>query len=213
MELLCLSLQNLLHLCSEDLNILMMKKAICVLFVFVMSLGCSYAAGRYSFKPERGYHGFLDFGYTIGTGDFHGIGRTDFSTSHGYQFNPYFFLGAGVGYQYCDKADFGVIPVFLDARYNMMKGRITPFLGLKAGYSFDTGYDGDELSEGGLGFYCVPSVGVRIILRRNFAANLSLGYTHQVIDYDDYASRGYGIYGDKESWEGVSIKAGIEFSL
>ena len=58
----------------------------------------------YSFKkilgPKRtydikGYRGFLDLGYT--TGD---DGCIQFTTSHGYQLNPYFFFGAGTGVSY-----------------------------------------------------------------------------------------------------------------
>lgn len=189
-----------------------MKKTVCSLLILLFSFAYSYAGGRYSFSSGKGYRGFLDFGYTIGIGNFKGLGRLDLSTSHGYQFNPYFFLGAGIGYQHCDKVNLGAIPVFIDSRFNLMKRRITPFLGLKAGYSFDTGNDDRYQLDGpGYGFYFVPSVGARLILRKNLAVNLSVGYTRQVIDYAQYLYNNGGDYSDKESWDGISIKAGIEF--
>lgn len=46
-----------------------------------------------------GYRGFVDFGYTVGLGDY-GVGRIELTTSHGYQFNPYFFAGIGTGIHY-----------------------------------------------------------------------------------------------------------------
>ena len=46
--------------------------------------------------PQKGYRGFVDLGYTIGTGDF-GLDRVEFSTSHGYQIRFYLaFLPASV---------------------------------------------------------------------------------------------------------------------
>jgi len=45
---------------------------------------------------QKGYRGFADLGYTIGTGDFR-LDRIEFSTSHGYQILPCFYAGLGVG--------------------------------------------------------------------------------------------------------------------
>ena len=189
-----------------------MKKTICLLLIFVASFGYSYAGNPYSFKHDKGYRGFLDYGYTIGLSDFKHFGRLDLSTSHGYQFSRYFFLGVGAGYQFCDVLEMPIIPVFVDARLNLMDGRISPYIGLKAGYSFDIGTDNRDKFEGaGMGFYFVPNIGVRMVLRKNLAANLSFGYTHQIIDYIDNSILINTINNDKESWEGLTIKAGIEF--
>lgn len=55
-------------------------------------------------KPKRhaGYKGFFDVGGGIGIRDF-GDNIFSISTSHGYQFSPYFFLGAGIGVEYHTK--------------------------------------------------------------------------------------------------------------
>lgn len=81
----------------------------------------------YSFKkilgPKRtydikGYRGFLDLGYT--TGD---DGCIQFTTSHGYQLNPYFFFGAGTGVSYFTDSESALIPVFADLRGNFTNGK------------------------------------------------------------------------------------------
>lgn len=87
----------------------------------------------YSFKkilgPKRtydikGYRGFLDLGYT--TGD---DGCIQFTTSHGYQLNSYFFFGAGTGVSYFTDSESALIPVFADLRGNFTNGQIVPFIG------------------------------------------------------------------------------------
>ena len=45
------------------------------------------------------YRGFVDAGYSFGIGDYK-FGRFEINTTHGYQFNPYFFLGAGLGFHF-----------------------------------------------------------------------------------------------------------------
>ena len=45
---------------------------------------------------SKGYRGLVDIGYTIGVGDFDN-GRFEITTSHGYQFNSWLFIGGGMG--------------------------------------------------------------------------------------------------------------------
>lgn len=48
----------------------------------------------------EGYQGFVDIGYTFGTGDY-GLNSVDVVTSHGVQIIPtYLFTGIGTGIQY-----------------------------------------------------------------------------------------------------------------
>lgn len=56
-------------------------------------------------------------GYT--TGD---DGCIQFTTSHGYQLNPYFFFGAGTGVSYFTDSESALIPVFADLRGNFTNG-------------------------------------------------------------------------------------------
>lgn len=155
------------------------------------------------FNQEKiGYRGFVDFGYTQGLGD-SGVNRIELSTSHGRQFNPYFFTGVGIGLHYYlrernmwqDEDKVPYFPLFIDLRGNLMNGPIIPFIGLKGGYSFKI----DDDSFLGSGLYAAPFVGVKYGLSESFAMNLSLGYSFQQ-DTDDDANI-----------SGISIKLGLEF--
>lgn len=91
------------------------------------------------------YRGFADAGYTIGIGDYD-MGRFEINTSHGYQINPFIYLGAGLGLHFMpeystsgmdialDSRESKVdIPVFANAKFNMSKGKFAPFIDGKVG--------------------------------------------------------------------------------
>lgn len=150
----------------------------------------------------RGYKGFVDFGYTAGVGTY-GTGRVELTTSHGFQFNPYLFIGGGTGFQVYHEASVTTMPIFADFRANFTKGPVVPFTGLKLGYTTQLNDDG------GLGFYCAPSVGVKFMLTHRMALNLTAGYTVQMVDIsftDDYYN-----YSGSINMGGVSFKLGLEF--
>ena len=86
------------------------------------------------------YRGFIDAGYSIGVGDYE-FGRFEVNTSHGYQINPYLFLGVGAGLHFMssyetkdmniplDVRDSQVdIPVFANIRCNFSKKKVSPFV-------------------------------------------------------------------------------------
>ena len=173
--------------------------------------------GERIYKPKEqkitGYRGFVDFGYTFGTGDF-SVSRLELLTSHGVQMSNMFFLGGGTGFNYycTDGASDFLIPFFGDFRVNFMNGPISPILGIKAGVSFNAS---DSFNY--LGFYLAPSIGVRYAFSSNFATNFTIGYTHQrlgTIEYYDGYGYGYYNYGYNSkhiNTGGVSLKIGIEF--
>ncbi len=117
---------------------------------------------------KRGYRGFMDLGYTIGTGGWVDTNRLEFATSHGYQFNPYFYLGAGAGVHYYHQADLVEIPIFADFRVDILNHRITPYIDFRIGY---TVYEE-------AGFYAAPTGGCRINMA-GIALNIGIGYTIQ----------------------------------
>lgn len=150
---------------------------------------------RNNYAAQRGYKGFADFGGGFGVNYWAG-GFVGLATSHGYQFNPYIFLGAGVGFNY----DFGnksiFIPVFADFRYNVLNSNITPIFGTKIGYSV---YDGQ-------GVFFNPSIGCRFGLSKSFALNLTFNYGLQTEKWWDY----YG-YSETILLHTIGFKLGIEF--
>lgn len=160
------------------------------------------------YAPEyvrRGYKGFVDLGYTFGIGDY-SINRLEITTSHGFQFNPYIFLGGGTGIHYFHESQSAAMPLFADFRVNFKQGPVVPFAGLKMGYTVMLSDDIEDL-----GFYCAPSVGVKFMMNHRMALNLSLGYTVQLFDYyyNDYYSHYY--YYATENLSGISLKLGLEF--
>ncbi len=69
----------------------------------------------YAQEQSKGYRGFAEVGYGIGVGDYD-FGRFSIETSHGYQFNHYIFLGAGLGFQFSSKYETKGMEYALDKR-------------------------------------------------------------------------------------------------
>lgn len=168
---------------------------------------------------ENSYRGFVDAGYSIGIGDYE-FGRFEVNTSHGYQFNPYFFLGAGMGFHFMssyetdgmeialDKRDSKVdIPIFANVRCNFSKKKVAPFVDLKGG-AFVT-------NNGGL--YANASVGCRFSLNEKQAVSIAVGYTSEKLEFEtfdsfiDQTSMDYTRSATKYTTESISIKLEFEF--
>ena len=141
-----------------------------------------------------GYRGFVDLGYTIGTGDY-GEDRIEFSTSHGYQFNPYVYLGLGVGAHYYFDSEVVEIPIFAHVRSEFLNNSISPFFDFKIGYSV---YDAT-------GFYMTPSVGCRFAVGEKNGISVGIGYTMQKVEFD------YWGYSGSENCGGFNIRVGFDF--
>ena len=190
-----------------------MKKILLLMAMIVSTIGC-FA------QTNSGYRGFADLGYTIGVGDYD-FGRTEISTTHGYQVCPYFFVGAGVGSHFMEKyATKGMdialderdskvsIPLFVDFRSRFTKTKFAPFADLKLGY-FVTNSDG---------FYGNLAIGCRMALKGNMAVSLSIGYTMEKLafeTFDRFTNPGHNMNYSRDTrkldCEGISIKAGFEF--
>lgn len=169
--------------------------------LLVASVSMATAAqSRSSHAHPRGYRGFADVGYTIGL---EGGDKVEFSTSHGFQICPYFFMGAGAAINYHFDGDLFEIPLFLDLRSDFLKSKVTPFVDFKAGYTL---YDAN-------GFYMNPSLGLRIAIGRHAGLNICVGYEMQKlkINYSGYR-HGYRFSGSKiYNDDGVSLRLGFDF--
>lgn len=152
-----------------------MKRTIFLLLAIIAFTHVSEAR-----QPKRGYRGFLEWSSSVrsdnfGVFDIHGnlsMERqgsfyTGFSTSHGYQINPMFFVGAGLGMERCGKLDNWVAPVFVQGRIDLKLGRFTPFGDLRLGAN---------AAEGG-GIYISPTIGYRFNWGRKMGVNLGAGLT------------------------------------
>ncbi len=152
---------------------------------------------------QSGYKGIVELGYQIGTGDY-GMDRLKLNIINGYQINPYFSLGFGTGLRYYFDAEAALIPVFADFRANFMNNKISPYLSLGVGYSFDATNDFE-----GVGFLLNPTVGVSFKVSDKSAMNVGLGYEMQKMDF--YYAGYYDYYSSSENSGAISINVGISF--
>lgn len=158
----------------------------------------SNGMGRNTDNIAKGYKGFVDFGYALGVGYWE-LDRVEFTTAHGYQFNPYLFGGIGFGVNYYTVPELCNLPIFANIRANLLDARITPFVDFRIGYSV--------LNIAGL--YLAPTVGCRFGLTRKMAINLGVGYTLQRTEVY-YPFNNY-YYEEKVSCSAISFKVGFEF--
>lgn len=152
------------------------------LLVLYFLLACASAQ---AIQPQRGYRGFIDWSGDIEPNvsfllSDHEGGRDSelymgLSTSHGYQFNNWLYVGGGAGFEYnfgwksyynSGEAHF-FVPVFAETRLDAKWGRFTPFLAMRLG--------ANVVEHGGI--YFSPTVGYRFNWGRKSAINLSLGMT------------------------------------
>jgi len=152
---------------------------------------------------QSGYKGIVELGYQIGTGDY-GMDRLKLNIINGYQINPYFSLGFGTGLRYYFDAEAALIPVFADFRANFMNNKISPYLSLGVGYSFDATNDFE-----GVGFLLNPTVGVSFKVSDKSAMNVGLGYEMQKMDFFYYDYYYYDEF--TENSGAISINVGISF--
>ena len=129
-------------------------------------------------QPKRGYRGFLEWSNSVRSDKFgvmdlygninmerQGSFYTGFTTSHGYQINPMFFVGAGLGMERCGNLDNWVAPIFLQGRIDLKLGKFTPFGDIRLGAN---------VAEGA-GNYISPTIGYRFNWGRKMGVNLGAG--------------------------------------
>jgi hypothetical protein len=173
---------------------------------------------------EKGYHGFVEGGYSINTGATLGLDWPEINTIHGYQATPSFFIGAGVGFHSMPEKEEGFIgngtpmwkressmeiPLFADFRWTMFNKRTTPLLDLRLGHC---------LTNGG-GTYGSLGAGCRISLKNQKAIYILAAFTIHEIQFQEaymvttkYSY--YWYYRDqnyKEEQRAISLKVGFEF--
>lgn len=188
-----------------------MRKFIILILAVLLSAG-AYAADTDTGSPTltkkeqrrtlRGFRCYIDAGYIFrlekyGEWELFGTHRYEKSSNlfsnitAGYQFNNFFFLGAGTGVAYLTNTNKIGMPFFGNARVNILNRRYSPFLEVKMGKV--VGFDNDLYTSG--------SIGVRMMLKNKKAINFGVE-----------ASAIFEIFGsDGNDSLGVGIKLGYEF--
>lgn len=184
-----------------------MKKVIVAL---TLILGLSFGTFAQDYGIKRGYKGFIDFGYTVNVGmtglakDISGYdsNKINWVTSHGYQFNPYLFVGAGVSFDCYTAKTWVTVPIFANVRVSPLIGNITPFIDVKVGYN-SIGYM--------KGVYFAPSIGCRFGLTRKVGLNVGIGYALQQNTANHYQWDPYDKFPDEVKNHGLSFIFGFDF--
>ncbi len=133
-------------------------------------------------QPQRGYRGFVDWASSVHStkpvGEFNLDTETGFftgfSTSHGYQFNERWFLGAGYSWEKCGKLSHRLNPIFLEGRADLKFGKFSPFADLRIGY---------DLMEHD--FYMSPTIGYRINWGSRIGVNIGVGASMQRVSTNE----------------------------
>ena len=161
---------------------------------------------RQSRRTMRGYRMMVDagassisgsdFGFFPGWVDENKVSnlflpfRAYVSTTHGYQFNNYVFLGGGVEFG-CFNTDALTIPIFADLKVNFTNADVSPFAELKGGAFVGRFY----------GMYLTRALGVRIRLKKLDAINVAIESTEHKSRKPNY----------KGTYTGIMIRVGYEF--
>lgn len=154
------------------------------------------------------YKGFVEADYLVGLGS-HNVDFLGFSTSQGFRYSTWFFMGVGIGVDVVfshTNDDFGhwngnlppgivnhgtmktgaMIPLFTDFRFNLGNTQKAAFyLDVKIGCSFLASNNYLVVDNGYLTsqqyFYLKPSAGVRIPVSRNGRQAVDIGVTYQLL--------------------------------
>lgn len=184
-----------------------------MLIAGVMALGAQVGAAR---QPETGYRGFVEWNNSASLDISLYGGPTDsrfytgVSTTHGCQVKPWLFVGGGAAVEFWPKyGQAYTLPVYGAARIDLGRRRVSPFLDVRLG--------GNIIRGGGV--YFSPSIGLRFHIIKEWAINLSVGYTmtgrHQ--RYDSWEDFKYGegwlpTYDGRHTWDDLfSFRLGVEF--
>lgn len=165
--------------------------------IIVILLALASAFGSMARQPERGYRGFIDWSnsYREYSDNWHNDSYfySGLSTSHGYQFNPWLFVGAGLDWEHQWKEGFNhnIFAAFVQGRTDLQFGKFTPFGDVRLGFS---------MTYGG-GVYFSPTIGYRFNWGRKAGINIGVGLTVQGYTTDIYdialSPEGYWTFGEK----------------
>ena len=133
---------------------------------------------------STGYRGMVEMGHGAGTCD--GEYLFKLSTTYGYQFNPYLYLGGFVslgtievyeaydydhGYYFYDSEPNFNFRLGADFRTYLPKGRVVPFVGMQLGFDYGVCHQYYEYDEDYAFVYLSGQIGVRVALKNRMGVN------------------------------------------
>jgi len=160
---------------------------------------------------KTGYFNFTDIGVLIGSTNSQYSAPLSIMMVNAYRFKQRISAGIGVGLEFFSTP---VIPVFIDARYDFYESNLSPFVYLKAGYSFQTGQDYYyyETSSSKGGPMLGTGVGIRVSLGEKSQFVASLGYRYQNLSYTYYEEWSKDDVDIFEKYNRLAIRVGFVFN-
>lgn len=174
---------------------------------------------------QKGYRGMVDVGYCYYISQM-APSTIELTTSHGYQFSPYIFLGAGIGFDFTgegkweevsgrpyNKREAKVdIPIFFNARTNFTKTCFSPFADVRFGAYINN--DGN--------IYANMALGGRYAITDRIGLSLSVGYEIRKVTvkqlnmqigtkYNNYKNEYYYTDRTGQNVDGFVFKLGVDF--
>lgn len=152
------------------------------------SLG-SKTGGKYFVAKPNGYFNISSVGLLFGQGESGADVVSSITMVNGYKLLPGFTGGIGLGYEHYD---WGVLPLFADARYYFTNQGFSPFLFAQAGYSFTLEQNfennnwGNQITKTYGGSMFSGGAGIRAGIARHSAILISLSYRFQKLSYDSF---------------------------
>ncbi len=154
-------------------------------------------------RQIRGFRGFVDYAYIQGIGSAKNH-RMETATSLGFQFNPIFYTGIGLGGNLTLNKKDSSLPVFINSRINFIDDNTTPFLDTKVGYSVAMGR----------GFYFSTSFGVSFTKHGKRAFNLGLVYSLQNAKFYEWTEEEpKERIAVRPTYHGIALKLSYEFGI
>jgi hypothetical protein len=155
-------------------------------------------------SSQQGYMGIVELAYEGGTE--YGLDRVKIDIINGFQVNPYISIGLGCGIRDYTNTDIALVPVFGNWKVNFTNNKITPYLSLGIGYSFDATHNFK-----GVGFMLNSTIGVSFKISDKTALLVGLGCEMQILNfYYDEDMDAYFYSGYRNS-SVMSLNVGISF--
>ena len=137
--------------------------------------------------PGRGYSNSMEISASVLPKSTYNVSAT---MVFGYRFNKYIFLGGGLGISYLHETyhysynstteinDYVGIPVFVRAKFNFTKKRVSPFFGIDLGGAmfWEPQNNGDYYDAAPMGYFLFrPHIGIDINVSDNIKPYIMVG--------------------------------------
>ncbi len=158
---------------------------------------------------DKGYVNMTSIGFLAGAPGNTQPAPFSLLTVNGWRSSVGLFTGAGVGIEFLSTSH---MPLFLDVRYDLVKGNVVPYVTVRGGYSIPLtpehqdydmmySYSGGPLAGGG--------IGLKIRTRNHFAWDIELLYRYQEISYTESYDWNEMDYSYTDIYNRIEIRLGF----